>query len=101
MAGTRDVLDELAEWYSLPGNSTMAIAGATASRSPFVRSAGFETMSAAAQDSLPAILERLLVWHDRARQRRALLSLSDEMLGDIGISRTEALNEAGKAFWRN
>jgi uncharacterized protein YjiS (DUF1127 family) len=58
-------------------------------------------MGEGAEGGLPAIVERLLGWHDRARQRRALLSLSDEMLGDIGISRTEALNEAGKVFWRN
>ena len=39
--------------------------------------------------------------HDRACQRRALLRLSDDLLGDIGISRAEALKEAGKAFWRS
>jgi uncharacterized protein YjiS (DUF1127 family) len=101
MAGTRDVLDELAEWYSLPGSSTIASAGATALPSPFARSARSETMCAGAEGGLPAIVERLLRWHDRARQRHALLSLSEEMLGDIGISRTEALKEACKAFWRN
>jgi uncharacterized protein YjiS (DUF1127 family) len=50
---------------------------------------------------LTAIVEQLLAWHDRARERRALLGLSDDLLVDIGISRTDALKEAGKAFWRS
>ena len=42
---------------------------------------------------------RLLQWHELARQRRALLALSDHMLKDIGISRAEAEREARRAFW--
>jgi uncharacterized protein YjiS (DUF1127 family) len=34
------------------------------------------------------------------RQRRALLSLDDAMLKDIGISRVDALQEGRKPFWR-
>lgn len=34
------------------------------------------------------------------RQRRALLSLDDAMLKDIGISRVDALREGRKPFWR-
>jgi uncharacterized protein YjiS (DUF1127 family) len=41
----------------------------------------------------------VLTWHERARQRRALLQLSDDMLGDIGISRAQALAEAHKVWW--
>jgi uncharacterized protein YjiS (DUF1127 family) len=37
----------------------------------------------------------------RTRQRRELLSLSDAMMKDIGISRSDAEREAGKAFWRD
>jgi uncharacterized protein YjiS (DUF1127 family) len=33
------------------------------------------------------------------RQRRALLSLDDAMLKDIGISRVDALQEGRKPFW--
>ena len=54
----------------------------------------------------PSITERLLVslmtvsvWRERARQRRALKSLSDELLRDIGITRQQALLEAKKPFW--
>ena len=47
-----------------------------------------------------AALDRLLGWHEVARQRRALLALSDRMLKDIGITRAEAEREASRPFWR-
>jgi uncharacterized protein YjiS (DUF1127 family) len=46
------------------------------------------------------LVTRLLVWHDRARERRALLGLSDVQLRDIGISRADAGSEGDKPFWR-
>jgi uncharacterized protein YjiS (DUF1127 family) len=39
-------------------------------------------------------------WHERARQRRALVALSDPMLRDIGISRAQAQRESTRPFWR-
>ena len=42
---------------------------------------------------------RLLRWQEVARQRRALLALSDSMLKDIGIGRAEAEREARRPFW--
>ena len=42
---------------------------------------------------------RLLRWHELARQRRALLTLNDRMLKDIGVTRAEAEREAGRPFW--
>jgi uncharacterized protein YjiS (DUF1127 family) len=36
---------------------------------------------------------------ERRRQRRALLQLDDHLLADIGVSREQALREAGKWFW--
>lgn len=33
------------------------------------------------------------------RQRSALARLDDEALADIGLSRMDALEEAGKSFW--
>jgi uncharacterized protein YjiS (DUF1127 family) len=42
---------------------------------------------------------RLLRWHQLARQRRALLTLNDRMLKDIGITRAEAQREASRPFW--
>lgn len=38
-------------------------------------------------------------WNEMARQRKELRSLSDEILKDIGISRTDALHEANRHFW--
>lgn len=39
------------------------------------------------------------IWNARYRQRRELLALSDHMLKDIGITRAQAEDEGGKAFW--
>jgi uncharacterized protein YjiS (DUF1127 family) len=45
------------------------------------------------------VVTKLLVWHDRARERRTLLGLSDRQLRDIGISRADAGREGDKPFW--
>lgn len=42
----------------------------------------------------------VLIWRQRARQRRQLAELSDRQLSDIGIDRLQAAQEAGKPFWR-
>ena len=39
-------------------------------------------------------------WQEQSRQRRALLSLDDRMLRDIGVGRSAAAAEARKPFWR-
>jgi uncharacterized protein YjiS (DUF1127 family) len=41
----------------------------------------------------------LSLWLERYRQRRALGSLSDHMLKDLGMSRTDATHETAKRFW--
>jgi uncharacterized protein YjiS (DUF1127 family) len=46
------------------------------------------------------IAEVGLTWFDRARQRRQLGELSDHMLRDIGLSRTDVWAESSKPFWR-
>ncbi len=50
--------------------------------------------------SMGAFIDMLLAWHERARQRRVLLTLKDFMLKDIGVSRTDTEREANKPFWR-
>ena len=40
-------------------------------------------------------------WAERRRQRRALLELSDALLKDIGLARSDAEIEARKPFWRD
>lgn len=42
----------------------------------------------------------VLTWFDRYRQRRALDSLNDYMLKDIGVSRADVDRETSKQFWR-
>jgi uncharacterized protein YjiS (DUF1127 family) len=46
------------------------------------------------------IHDTVCVWLERIRQRRQLLSLSDQMLSDIGVSRIDAFKECEKPFWR-
>ena len=52
------------------------------------------------QRGMVSIVETMLGWLERARQRRALMALSDHMLHDIGLSRAQAHGEAAKPFWR-
>ena len=54
---------------------------------------------------LPPILVRLARlaagWRERARTRRALWTLGDRMLRDVGLDRVEAGREALKPFWKD
>jgi uncharacterized protein YjiS (DUF1127 family) len=52
------------------------------------------------QPWLTQAVELLMVWHERARQRRQLRSLSDHMLRDIGLGRGDVEAEISKPFWR-
>ncbi len=45
--------------------------------------------------------QRLELWAERRRQRRALLRLPERTLKDLGINRVEALKEADKPFWKS
>ncbi len=42
----------------------------------------------------------LLSWQERAQQRRQLETLSDHMLRDIGLTRSDVMAEATKPFWQ-
>ena len=69
------------------------------------RDAPYEAPSAATSlrrlRELPGrILETLLAWQERARQRHALARLDDRMLRDIGASRADVEAECAKPFWR-
>ncbi len=52
------------------------------------------------QTWLTGVVDRLLTWHERARQRHELRGLSDHMLRDIGLGRADVEAEASKPFWR-
>lgn len=45
-------------------------------------------------------LRRYNLWRSRWKQRRQLARLSDVMLKDIGISRSDADAEISKPFWK-
>ena len=40
------------------------------------------------------------IWLNRRQGRQDLSELDDRLLADVGISREDALWEAGKPFWR-
>lgn len=47
-----------------------------------------------------AMFDAVFAWLERRRQRDMLSAMSDHLLQDIGVTRAEALREAGKPFWR-
>lgn len=47
------------------------------------------------------LVDTLLLWHGRARQRQHLASLDARMLRDIGLSRSDVAGETAKPFWRD
>ena len=60
----------------------------------------FRTGLALVEDEFVRMTDRIHEWHGRARQRRALMSLSDHALKDIGLSRADATGEFDKPFWK-
>jgi uncharacterized protein YjiS (DUF1127 family) len=59
------------------------------------RSPGF------ASGLLTVAIDRLLLWQQRARDRRQLAGLDNHMLRDIGMSRADLEPEVTKPFWRS
>jgi uncharacterized protein YjiS (DUF1127 family) len=45
-------------------------------------------------------VQLLLIWRERAQQRRQLECLNDHMLRDIGLTRADVFAEASKPFWQ-
>jgi uncharacterized protein YjiS (DUF1127 family) len=66
-------------------------------RSASSRTSLWTAAGAAAQN----IATTLLIWLERARERRELLGLNDRELHDFGVSRCDAAGEGSKAFWRS
>jgi uncharacterized protein YjiS (DUF1127 family) len=50
--------------------------------------------------AVASIAAMVRLWHDRARQRRTLIALSEHLLRDIGLAREKAHLEAAKPFCR-
>ena len=87
-------LDDPAEGFFAP--ATLAATAAL----PLIGSRPQASLEWTPGRALARMAATAFAWHERARQRHALMQLSDHMLRDIGISRTEAVGEAGKPFWR-
>ena len=49
---------------------------------------------------LGAGLRLVLEWERRARERKTLAEMTDHMLKDLGITRSDAVRESEKPFWR-
>lgn len=45
-------------------------------------------------------LDTLLLWQKRAATRQAMLQMSDHVLKDIGLTRSQVVHEAEKPIWR-
>jgi uncharacterized protein YjiS (DUF1127 family) len=58
------------------------------------------TLPAAPVTSLAVVVEGVLAWFERTRQRRQLSELSDHMLKDIGLTRVDVEAELSKPFWQ-
>ena len=46
------------------------------------------------------VVDTLILWQERARQRHHLAALDPALLKDIGVNRADAWQEANKPFWR-
>ena len=53
------------------------------------------------KSKLQDLIGKLSTWLTRYRTRIQLAKLDDRMLGDIGITRVDALQESSKPFWKN
>lgn len=63
-------------------------------------SARADSIVAIAQAVLSSLASMIAIWLNRQQGRRDLSELDDRLLADVGISRADALREAGKPFWR-
>lgn len=59
-----------------------------------------ETSSLKLNSAVAFMKEKLKLWCHNYRTRKALSQLDDRALSDIGLNRSDALEEARKAFWQ-
>jgi uncharacterized protein YjiS (DUF1127 family) len=55
----------------------------------------------AVDDGLESVVDILLTWQRRHKDRMHLMALDDRLLRDIGISTADVDREASKPFWRS
>jgi uncharacterized protein YjiS (DUF1127 family) len=52
-------------------------------------------------DLIQRVLDTLLTWQERQKQRRELMTLDTRILSDMGRSRADVVGEYSKPFWRS
>jgi uncharacterized protein YjiS (DUF1127 family) len=65
-----------------------------------LRLADVGTRRLAREPLLLRLLDTLMTWQERARERRQMTWLSERELRDIGLSQAEMARELAKPFWR-
>jgi len=60
----------------------------------------FEVVVNPVDASMTRLLDQVLTWHERVRDRRTLDQLDAHMLHDIGLSRADVEHEVSKPFWQ-
>ena len=50
--------------------------------------------------TLVSTFDALCEWQRRAEMRQRMMHMDDHMLGDVGLSRAQTLDEARKPFWQ-
>ena len=53
------------------------------------------------QTAASHVIRAVLLWVDRATERRQLATMNEHELKDIGLTRYDALKEWEKPFWRD
>jgi len=51
--------------------------------------------------SAGGLLDALLTWQDRARERHALAAMDEHALKDLGLTKVDVEMELSKPFWRS
>jgi uncharacterized protein YjiS (DUF1127 family) len=72
----------------------------TTSKSSYPLLAEIGAIAGAVDAGIAQVVDRLLSWQQRVRDRHALTQLDEHMLHDIGLSRADVEREASKPFWR-
>lgn len=81
----KSVLSEIVSKPSLPAGLSRA----------------FEAAVAPLDSTIGGVVDQILVWHQRARDRQALGRLDEHMLHDIGLSAADVEREVSKSFWQS
>jgi uncharacterized protein YjiS (DUF1127 family) len=66
-----------------------------------VMAGGVLALCRLARRALISVLERLLLWQERASQRHHLSLLDGHGLSDVGLTRADLAPEIRKPFWRS